>query len=195
MACDVVAVRLHLPQVRMPVVLADSPGELVVEVELTVRRLRCAHRGFKCHWVHDGRANKVRDLQVSGRPVRPVWQRRRMVCADCDSRLLEDRPALEGALNARVARRPVAAAGRLASSSMSRLQADAEQLGIGMQTGHRHRYPPACHGIQGPSVVTRRGLYDGSPRLLGLIDVEVGVFSHHGVRRYWRLVRLLLTLA
>ena len=128
MACEVVAVQMHLPQVRVPGVLADSPGELVVEVEFTVRRLRCAHRGFKCHWVHDGRANKIRDRQVSGRPVRPVRQRRRMVCADCDSRFLEDRPALEGALTARLERR-LDAAGRLASSSVSLLQADAELLG------------------------------------------------------------------
>ena len=89
-------------------VLTDTAGELVVEVESTVRRLRCPRCGFKCHRVHDRRAKKVRDLEVSGRPVTLVWQRRRMVCGHCDSRFLEDHPVFEGALTARLARRIVA---------------------------------------------------------------------------------------
>ena len=135
------AVQLHLPQVCVSGVLADSPGELLMEVEFTVRRLRCAHRGFKCHWFHDGRANKVRDLQVLGRRVRPVRQRRRMVCADCDSRFLEDRLALEDALTARRERRLDAVAGRRAAVSMSRLHADAELVGR-----------LAADGFEGPSL-------------------------------------------
>ena len=45
MASDVVAVRLHLPHARVLGVLTDFPGELVVEVESMVCRLRCAQCG------------------------------------------------------------------------------------------------------------------------------------------------------
>ena len=107
MASDAMSVRLHLSQIRVLGVLTDTAGELVVEVESTVRRLRCPQCGFKCHRVHDRRARKVRDLEVSGRPVTLVW-RRRMVCGNCDIRFLEDYHALEGALTARLARRVVA---------------------------------------------------------------------------------------
>ena len=48
MACDVMAVRLHLPQIRVLEVVEDTPGALVVSVESTFRRLRCAQCGFKC---------------------------------------------------------------------------------------------------------------------------------------------------
>ena len=108
MASDAMSVRLHLSQIRVLGVLTDTAGELVVEVESTVRRLRCPQCGFKCHRVHDRRAKKVRDLEVSGRPVTLVWQRRRMVCGNCGSRFLEDHPVFEGALTARLARRIVA---------------------------------------------------------------------------------------
>ena len=37
MACDVMAVRLHLPQVRVLGVLEDAPGALRVSVESTFR--------------------------------------------------------------------------------------------------------------------------------------------------------------
>ncbi len=40
MACDVMAVRLHLPQIRVLEVLEDAPGALRVSVESTFRRLR-----------------------------------------------------------------------------------------------------------------------------------------------------------
>ena len=108
MAPDAMSVRLHLPQIRVLGVLTDTAGELVVEVESTMRGLRCPQCGFKCHRVHDRRAKKVRDLEVSGRPVTLVWQRRRMVCGSCDSRFLEDHHAFEGGVTARLARRVVA---------------------------------------------------------------------------------------
>ena len=51
MASDVMAVRLHLPQVRVLEVVEDTAGALVVSVESTFRRLRWAvsHRvvGFE----------------------------------------------------------------------------------------------------------------------------------------------------
>ena len=96
MASDVMAVRLHLPQVRVLGVVEDTPGALVVSVESTLLRLRCAQCGFRCRRVHDRRDKKVRDLEVSGRRTLLVWSRRRMVCDNCDSRFLEDHPAFRG---------------------------------------------------------------------------------------------------
>ena len=40
MASDDMRVRLHLRQVRVLAVVVDTPSELVVEVESTLRRLR-----------------------------------------------------------------------------------------------------------------------------------------------------------
>ena len=108
MARDVMAVRLHLAQIRVLEVVEDTPGALRVSVESTLLRLRCPQCGFCCHRVHDRRDKKVRDLEVSGRRTVLVWSRRRMVCDNCDSRFLEDHPAFEGALTGRLARRLVA---------------------------------------------------------------------------------------
>ena len=47
MARDVMTVRLHLPQIRVLEVVEDTPGALVVSVESTLLRLRCAQCGFK----------------------------------------------------------------------------------------------------------------------------------------------------
>ena len=108
MVSDVMTVRLHLPQIRVLGVLEDAPGALRVSVESTLLRLRCPQCGFKCRRVHDRRAKRVRDLEVSGRRMTLVWQRRRMVCDNRDSRFLEEHPAFEGALTGRLARRLVA---------------------------------------------------------------------------------------
>ena len=59
MACDVMTVRLHLPQIRVLEVVEDTPGALRVSVESTFRRLRCPQCGFRCHRVHDRRDKKV----------------------------------------------------------------------------------------------------------------------------------------
>ena len=120
MACDVMAVRLHLPQIRVLEVVEDTPGALRVSVESTFRRLRCPQCGFKCRRVHDRRDKKVRDLEVSGRRTVLVWSRRRMVCDNCDSRFLEDHPAFEGALTGRLARRLVADARVMTFSAVAR---------------------------------------------------------------------------
>ena len=105
--------------------LEDAPDALRVSVESTFRRLRCAQCGFKCHRVHDRRAKKVRDLEVSGRRTTLVWSRRRMVCGNCDSRFLEDHHAFEGALTARLARRLVA------DAKVMTVQAAARRCGVG----------------------------------------------------------------
>ena len=70
--------------------------------------------------MHDRRAKRVRDLEVSGRRTTLVWQRRRMVCSNCACRFLEDDPALEGALTARLARRVVADAKVMTFSAAAR---------------------------------------------------------------------------
>ena len=125
MAPDAMTVRLHLPQVRVLEVLEDTPASLVVSVESTLRRLRCPHCGFKCHRVHDRRAKKIRDLDVSGRRATLVWSRRRMVCDSCDSRFLEEHHAFEGGLTARLARRLVA------DAKVMTLRAAARRRGVG----------------------------------------------------------------
>ena len=108
MASDVMRVRLHLRQVRVLAVVVDTPSELRVRVESTVRRPRCPHCGFKCHRVHDTRERSVRDLEVSGRRTTLVWMRRRLVCGGCDSRWLEEHPEFDGRLTRRLAQRLVA---------------------------------------------------------------------------------------
>ena len=49
-----------------------------------------------------------------------VWQRRRMVCGNCASRFLEEHPAFEGALTARLSRRVVADARVMTFSAAAR---------------------------------------------------------------------------
>ena len=80
MASDVMRVRLRLREIRVLAVVVDTPSELRVRVESTVRRPRCPHCGFKCHRVHDTRERSVRDVEVSGRRTTLVWVRRRLVC-------------------------------------------------------------------------------------------------------------------
>ena len=108
MSSDVMRVRLHLRQVRVLGVVLDTPFELVVEVCSAVRGPRCPGCGFACSRVHDVRSKRVRDLEVSGRAVVLVWRRRRLVCDGCGDRFLEEHPAFEGAMTARLARRLVA---------------------------------------------------------------------------------------
>ena len=66
MASDVMRVRLHLREIRVLAVASDTPSELRVEVESTVRRPRCPACGFRCARVHDTRWRKVRDLECRG---------------------------------------------------------------------------------------------------------------------------------
>ncbi|WP_420622338.1 ISL3 family transposase [Candidatus Poriferisodalis sp.] len=107
MARDVVSVRLWLAQVRVLGVLVDLAERLAVRVVSTVLRPKCPRCATPSGRVHGRRDNKVRDLEVSGRPVTLVWQRRRLVWGPCGRRFCEDRPALGGRLTARLARRVV----------------------------------------------------------------------------------------
>ena len=120
MGCDVMSVRLWLPRISVLGVLVDAPERLVVGVCSTVRRPECPGCGAACSRVHDRRDNKVRDLEVSGRPVVLVWSRRRMVCEGCGHRFLENHPAFEGSLTARLARRVVADAQPVTLASAAR---------------------------------------------------------------------------
>ena len=125
MASDVVRVRLHLREIRVLAVASDTPSELRVEVESTVRRSRCPECGFGCTRVHDTRRRKVRDLEVSGRRTTLVWLRRRLVCDNCGSRHLEDHPEFENKLTRRLARRLVA------DARVMTLRAAARRHGLG----------------------------------------------------------------
>ena len=120
MASDVMRVRLHLRQIRVLAVPVDTPGELVVEVESTVRRPRCPACGFRCGRVHDTRRRKIRDLEVSGRRTTLVWARRRFSCGNCGERFLEDHTEFEGRLTRRLARRLVADAKVMTISAAAR---------------------------------------------------------------------------
>lgn len=120
MASDVMSVRLWLPQVKVTGVLADAPGELVVGVRSTVTRPVCPHCGAKSGRSHDRRDKRVRDLEVSGRATLLVWDRRRMACGGCGRRFLEDHPAFEGRVTARLARRVVADAGDMTVNAVAR---------------------------------------------------------------------------
>ena len=62
MAGDVMAIRLHLPQIRVLEVLEDTTGALRVSVEFTLRRLFCPQCGFRCHGCMT--AARPEDLEV-----------------------------------------------------------------------------------------------------------------------------------
>ncbi len=107
MVSNVMALPVGLAQLRMLGVVLDEPRRLEVAVEATWRRLRCPHCGFLCRRVHDRRPKRIRDLEVAGRRLVLVWQRRRFICGMCDSRFLEEHPAFEGSITKRLARRLV----------------------------------------------------------------------------------------
>lgn len=121
MAGDVMSVRLWLPRIRVVGVLVDAPEELVVRVCSAVRRPRCPQCGTACAMVHDRRDRRIRDLEVSGRPVMLVFEQRRLVCDGCGGRrFMEDHPAFEGRVTARLARRLVADAQAMTVNAAAR---------------------------------------------------------------------------
>ena len=85
MASDVMRVRLHLRETRVLAVALDTPSELRVEVESTVRRPRCPACGFRCtrvrrHPPTQGARSRgvgaAHDAGVAAAPVRTVRQLR-----------------------------------------------------------------------------------------------------------------------
>ena len=117
---DVMSVRLWLPRTEVLGVVVDAPERLAVRVRSTVRRPRCPDCATPSGRVHDRREKRVRDLEVSGRPVTLLWDRRRMVCEGCGRRFLEDHRAFEGPLTARLARRLVADAREMTVNAVAR---------------------------------------------------------------------------
>ncbi len=151
MACDVMGVRLYLRQVRVLAVAVDTPNELVVEVESTVRRPRCPHCGFCGARVHDTRRRKIRDLEVSGRAVTLVWHRRRFGCGNCGERFLEDHCGFEGRMTRRLARRLVADATVVTVAAAAR----------------RHKLSCPCGGGAGAHLVRAGGRAPQKPPVSG----------------------------
>ena len=106
MASDAMSVRLW--RIKVLGVVVGVPERLAVRVASTVSRPRSRDWGTPSGRCHDRRAREIRDLEVSGRPVTLIWERRRMVCDVCDRRFVETHRAFEGRVRARVARRLVA---------------------------------------------------------------------------------------
>ena len=118
---DVMSVRLWLPRIRVLGVVVDAPERLVVRVESAVCRPCCPGCGTPSGRVHDRRDREIRDLEVSGRPVTLVFEQRRMVCEACGGRrFMEDHPAFEGRVTARLARRLVADARAMTVNAAAR---------------------------------------------------------------------------
>ena len=120
MASDVMSVRLWLPRIKVLGVVVDAPERLAVRVVSAVSRPRCPDCGTPSGRCHDRREREIRDLEMSGRPVTLLWERRRMVCDVCDRRFMEDHPAFEGRVTARLARRLVADARQMTVNAAAR---------------------------------------------------------------------------
>ena len=65
MASDSMRVRLHLRETRVLAVVSDTPSELRVEVESTVRRSRCPASGFGCAIIRPTLIFGVGDLLIN----------------------------------------------------------------------------------------------------------------------------------
>ena len=145
MASDVMSVRLWLPRIKVEGVVVDAPEELVVRVCSTVRRPRCPDCGVPSGKVHDRRDNKIRDLEVSGRPVTLIWERRRLVCEPCGSRFSEGHQGFEGRVTARLARRLVKDARAMTVNAAAKTppgELEAGELAGGRMGGAGRRAPP-----------------------------------------------------
>ena len=108
MAADVLRMHLHSRELRVSEVIADTPQELRVRVESSVRRPRCAACGFRCARMHERREREIRDLGVSGRRRVLARLRRRFAREHCEHRFSEDHRESDGKLTWRVVRQVVA---------------------------------------------------------------------------------------
>ena len=104
MAADDIDVRLHLREIRVLEVVADTRFELRVKVESTVRHPLCAACGIRCSRVHDTREHEISDVEIWGRPVTLLWRRRRFDCDNCGTRWIEDHPEFDGRMTRRLAK-------------------------------------------------------------------------------------------
>ena len=156
---DVMSVRLWLPRIEVLGVIVDAPGELVAS---TVRRPWCPDCGTPSAKVGDRGDNKVRDLEVSGRPVTLVWERRRLVCEPCGSRFSEGHQGFEGRVTARVARRLVKDARAMTVNAAAKRRQVGWKLvsslvvaWAGLVGEHRRRQRCRVLGVEGTSIRKR----------------------------------------
>ena len=77
MARDLVSARLRLPQVRVLGSSRTRPSGLAVRVASAVQRPACPQYEAPSRRTPDRRDSKMRDFEVSGRPVALIWERRR----------------------------------------------------------------------------------------------------------------------
>ena len=156
------SVRLWLPRIEVLGVIVDAPGELMVRVASTVRRPRCPDCGTPSAKVHDRGDNKVRDLEVSGRPATLIWERRRLVCEPCGSRFVEDHQGFEGRVTARLARRLVKDARAMTVNAAAKRHQVSWKLvnalvvpWAGLVGEHRRRQRCRVLGVEGTSIRKR----------------------------------------
>ena len=162
MASDVMSVRLWLPRIKVEGVVVDAPEELVVRVCSTVRRPGCPDCGVPSGKVHDRGDNKIRDLEVSGRPVTLIWERRRLVCEPCGSRFSEGHQGFEGRVTARLARRLVKDARAMTVNAAAKRRQVSWKLvnslvvaWAGLVGEHRRRQRCRVLGVEGTSIRKR----------------------------------------
>ena len=162
MASDVMSVRLWLPRIKVEGVVVDAPEELVVRVCSTVRRPGCPDCGVPSGKVHDRGDNKIRDLEVSGRPVTLIWERRRLVCEPCGSRFVEGHQGFEGRVTARLARRLVKDARAMTVNAAAKRRQVSWKLvnsllvaWAGLVGEHRRRQRCRVLGVEGTSIRKR----------------------------------------
>ena len=120
MARGAMPVRLWLPHTKVVGIVVDASERLVVRVRSTVLRPKYPHCSKPSRRVHDRRGSEVRDLKVSVRPVTLIWERRRMVCADCERRFSEEHPAFEGRVITRLAGRLIQDTGSMTVNAAAR---------------------------------------------------------------------------
>ena len=149
MAANDIRVRLHLRELHMLEVITDTPQELRVRVESSVRRPRCVACGFRCSRVHDRREREIRDSEISRRRTTLVWLRRRFDCEHCGHRWLEDHPEFDGKLTQRLARQVVADAQVMPVMSAARRHGLGWHLVMGLVKAWT--CPPKSTGWDAPS--------------------------------------------
>lgn len=84
-------------------VLTDVVALLVVAVSDLRSVVRCPHRGFRTHAVHDRLQGKVHDLPQGGSPHGTVWIRRRFSCGHSAARHPESHPEIVAKATRRLA--------------------------------------------------------------------------------------------
>lgn len=119
-ALDGMTIRLHLRALRVLEVVEDLPESLVVAVAVISSVIRCRSCGHKTSRVHATRPTRVRDLDISGRPLTLVWHRRRFRCGRCRTTTTESSSLFVDHMTARMARAVVADARDMTVAAVAR---------------------------------------------------------------------------